>query len=186
MTASLDSNQVGGCVVLREIFQKQNSLGMNKLDEKFSRRYHCSYKLHELPCVPQHEKKGARVEWKSPWFQIVFKQVSQCSSFSAPRGTGQKAGMDWPWNGFLSHWQLSFVYSKKAPRNWISKTWHVIKAYMDLNAWKPHCEDVSGERCQRSCELDCNALSHPKEQSWLSDRICSTLTTAWALMELPE
>lgn len=33
MTASLDSNQVGGCVVFREIFQKQNSLGMNKLDE---------------------------------------------------------------------------------------------------------------------------------------------------------
>lgn len=81
--------------------------------------------------------------------------------------------MDWAWSGFLSHRQLSSIYSKKAPRNWIPKTWHVIKAYIHLNAWKPQCEDVSREGCQRRCKLDHYALSHPKEQSWLSDRICS-------------
>lgn len=147
---------------------------MHKLDEKFSRRYHCSYKLLKCICVLQHEKKVAHVELKSPLFQLVLKQVSYYSCSSALRGTGQETRMDWSCNGFLSHWQLSCIYlKKKSPRNWISKTWHIVKAYIHLNAWKPHCEDVSGERCQRICKLDHYALSHPKEQSWLSDRICS-------------
>lgn len=107
------------------------------------------------------------MEWKSPWFQLVLKQVSQCSQRLWTRGQ----------NGLVLKWlpkPLAACYLfKNSSKKLISKIWHVIKAYIHLNAWKPQCEDVSGERCQRSCKLDRYALSHPKEQLWLSDRICS-------------
>lgn len=107
---------------------------MHKLEQKSSKRDHHCYKLPKLPCVPQQEKKATHVKWKSPWFQLLLKEVSQCSSSSAIRGTGQEARTDWAWHGHLRHWQLPCGYSNKAQGNRISKAWHVIKAYIHLNA----------------------------------------------------